>query len=339
MVALASRRRGSEDAVKAALCRELGELDGLSVGEVDPPTAGPGQVVIDVAACAVNFPDVLMVRGMYQDKPRLPFAPGQEVAGIVSAVGDGVEDVRVGDRVFAGVGVGGMAEQAVTRAGSVYPLPTGVDFVTGSAFLTTYGTSWYALAERGTLRPGETLVVLGAGGGVGLAAVDIGRALGARVLAGASSPAKLAEATRLGAEAVVDYSVDDLRSAITAFTDGRGADVVYDPVGGALSEQALRSTAWEGRFLVIGFAAGDIPRIPLNLPLLKGCSIVGVFLGSRSARDPAGHRRSMLELIGHWERGELSPYVSRTFPLDQASDALCVLADREAIGKVVVTIE
>ena len=192
----------------------------------------------------------------------------------------------------------------------------------GSAFLTTYGTSWYALAERGQLKAGETLLVLGAGGGVGLAAVDIGRALGGRVLAGASSAAKLAEATRLGAEAVVDYSTDDLRSAITAFTEGKGVDVVYDPVGGPFSEQALRSTAWEGRFLVIGFAAGEIPKIPLNLALLKGCSIVGVFLGSRSARDPKGHRQSMLELIGHWERGELSPYVSQTFPLDQASEAL-----------------
>ncbi len=324
--------------MKAALVRELGELDGVTVGEIEPPTVGPGQVIIDVAACAVNFPDVLMVRGMYQEKPRLPFSPGQEVAGVVSAVGDGVDGIGVGDRVFAGTGVGGMAEQVVTRAGSVYPLPDGVDFATGSAFLTTYGTSWYALAERGQLRAGETLVVLGAGGGVGLAAVDIGRALGGRVLAGASSPAKLAEATRLGAEAVVDYSSEDLRSAITAFTEGRGADVVYDPVGGALSEQALRSTAWEGRFLVIGFAAGEIPKIPLNLALLKGCSIVGVFLGSRSMRDPAGHRRSMLELIALWERGELSPFVSQTFPLDQASEALRVLADREAIGKVVVTI-
>jgi len=324
--------------MKAALVRELGELDGVTVGEIEPPTVGPGQVMIDVAACAVNFPDVLMVRGMYQEKPRLPFSPGQEVAGVVSAVGDGVDGIGVGDRVFAGTGVGGMAEQVVTRAGSVYPLPDGVDFATGSAFLTTYGTSWYALAERGQLRAGETLVVLGAGGGVGLAAVDIGRALGARVLAGASSPAKLAETTRLGAEAVVDYSSEDLRSAITAFTEGRGADVVYDPVGGALSEQALRSTAWEGRFLVIGFAAGEIPKIPLNLALLKGCSIVGVFLGSRSMRDPVGHRRSMLELIALWERGELSPFVSQTFPLDQASEALRVLADREAIGKVVVTI-
>ncbi len=324
--------------MRAALVRELGELTGVTVGEIDPPAVGPGQVIIDVAACAVNFPDVLMVRGMYQEKPRLPFSPGQEVAGVVSAIGDDVVGISVGDRVFAGTGVGGMAEQVVTRAGSVYPLPDGVDFATGSAFLTTYGTSWYALAERGQLRAGETLVVLGAGGGVGLAAVDIGRALGARVLAGASSPEKLAEATRLGAEAVVDYSSEDLRSAITAFTEGRGADVVYDPVGGALSEQALRSTAWEGRFLVIGFAAGEIPKIPLNLALLKGCSIVGVFLGSRSMRDPAGHRRSMLELIALWERGELSPFVSKTFPLDQASEALRVLADREAIGKVVVTI-
>jgi len=324
--------------MKAALVRELGELDWVTVGEIEPPTVGPGQVMIDVAACAVNFPDVLMVRGMYQEKPRLPFSPGQEVAGVVTALGDGVDGIAVGDRVFAGTGVGGMAEQVVTRAGSVYPLPDGVDFATGSAFLTTYGTSWYALAERGQLRAGETLVVLGAGGGVGLAAVDIGRALGGRVLAGASSPAKLAEATRLGAEAVVDYSSEDLRSAITAFTEGRGADVVYDPVGGPLSEQALRSTAWEGRFLVIGFAAWEIPKIPLNLALLKGCSIVGVFLGSRSMRDPAGHRRSMLELIALWERGELSPFVSQTFPLDQASEALRVLADREAIGKVVVTI-
>ena len=324
--------------MRAALCREIGELSGVTIGELDPPTAGKGQVVIDVKACAVNFPDVLMVQGKYQERPPLPFAPGQEVAGLISAVGEGVEGLAVGDRVFAGTGVGGMAEQVATRAGSVYPLPDGVDFATGSAFLTTYGTSWYALAERGRLQAGETLLVLGAGGGVGLAAVDIGRALGARVLAGATSPEKLAQATRVGAAAVVDYSTDDLRSAITAFTDGRGADVVYDPVGGAFSEQALRSTAWEGRFLVIGFAAGEIPKIPLNLALLKGCSIVGVFLGSRSARDPKGHRDSMLELIGHWERGELSPYVSQAFPLEQAGEALRVLADREAIGKVVVTV-
>ena len=240
--------------MRAALCREIGELDAVTVGEIEPPTAGKGQVVIDVQACAVNFPDVLMVRGMYQERPPLPFAPGQEVAGVVSAIGEGVEGIAVGDRVFAGCGVGGMAEQVATRAGSVYPLPDGVDFATGSAFLTTYGTSWYALAERGELKPGESLLVLGAGGGVGLAAVDIGRALGARVLAGASSPEKLAEATRLGAEAVVDYSTDDLRSAITAFTDGNGdrrrlrprrrraqrAGAALDGVGGSVPGDRLR---------------------------------------------------------------------------------------------------
>ncbi len=323
--------------MRAALVRELGDIDAIDVADVPDPVAGPGQVVIDVAACAVNFPDVLMVRGQYQERPELPFIAGQEVAGTVSAVGDGVTEVAVGDRVIGSVGRGGFAEKVSTRATSVYPLPDGVDMVHGAAFLTTYGTSWHALVERAAIRPGETLLVLGAGGGVGLAAVDIGRALGARVLAGASSQDKLGLAGRYGAEAGVDYTVDDLRDAVRKFTDGRGVDVVYDPVGGPLSEQALRSTAWEGRFLVVGFAAGEIPKIPLNLALLKGCSIVGVFLGSRAARDPAGHRASMLTLIGRWSQGELTPYVSRTFGLDQVPAALRVLADREALGKVVVT--
>ncbi|MEO5899219.1 MAG: NADPH:quinone oxidoreductase family protein [Ilumatobacteraceae bacterium] len=323
--------------MKAAVVRELGELDDVTVAEVDDPVAGPGQVVIDVAACAVNFPDVLMVRGQYQERPPLPFIAGQEVAGVVSAIGEGVTSLHIGERVIGAAGRGGFAEKVAVRESGVYPLPDGVDMVTGAAFLTTYGTSWHALAERAALQPGETLLVLGAGGGVGLAAVDIGRALGARVLAAASSAEKLAAATRLGAEAVIDYSTEDLREGIKQFTDGRGVDVVYDPVGGAYSEQALRSTAWEGRFLVVGFAAGDIPKIPLNLALLKGCSIVGVFLGSRSARDPKGHRASMLKLIDRWAHGDLSPYVSQTFGLDEVPAALHVLADRAAIGKVVVT--
>ncbi|MCU1503096.1 MAG: NADPH:quinone oxidoreductase [Ilumatobacteraceae bacterium] len=323
--------------MKAALVRELGSVDDIEVAEVADPVAGRGQVVIDVAACAVNFPDVLMVRGQYQERPELPFVAGQEVAGVVSAIGEGVTEVQIGDRVIGSVGVGGFAEKAVARESSVYPLPDGVDMVHGAAFMTTYGTSWHALAERAAIRPGETLLVLGAGGGVGLAAVDIGRALGARVLAAASSPEKLALAKQYGAEQGIDYSVDDLREGIKAFTGGRGVDVVYDPVGGALSEQALRSTAWEGRFLVVGFAAGDIPKVPLNLALLKGCSIVGVFLGSRAARDPAAHRASMLTLIDRWRQGQLNPHVSRTFDLDHVPAALHVLADREALGKVVVT--
>jgi NADPH2:quinone reductase len=305
--------------------------------EVEDPVPGKGQIVIDVEACAVNFPDVLIIQNLYQFKPPLPFSPGAEVAGVVSAVGPEVSDVKVGDRVFASTGFGGLAEKVLTGARSAIPVPDGIDAVHASAFLYAYGTSHHALVDRAKLRPGETLLVLGAAGGVGLAAVELGAMLGATVIAAASSEEKLALCREYGAAMTINYAEEDLKERVRELTGGVGANVVYDAVGGSYSEPALRSTAWEGRFLVIGFAAGDIPRIPLNLPLLKGCDVVGVFWGSFVGREPDRHRRNVAELLSWWQAGKLRPHVSATYPLERAAEAIRALADRKALGKVVVT--
>lgn len=308
------------------------------VEEVEDPTAGEGQVVVDVKACAVNFPDVLIIQNLYQFKPPLPFSPGAEIAGFVRAVGPGVEGLRVGDRVFASPGWGGLAEQIAVDARSLVPIPDGIEFAPASAFLYAYGTSHHALKDRGRLQPGETLVVLGAAGGVGLAAVELGALMGATVIAAASSDEKLQLCREYGATQTINYATEDLKTRIRELTGGAGADVVYDPVGGPYSEPALRATAWEGRFLVVGFAAGDIPTIPLNLPLLKGCDIVGVFWGAFVGREAERHRRNVEELVAWWRDGKLRPHVSATYPLDQAAEAIRELADRKAQGKVVVTV-
>ena len=325
-------------AMRAVLCREYGPPESLKVEDVDDPAAGDGQVVVDVKACAVNFPDVLIIQNLYQFKPPLPFSPGAEVAGVVSSVGPGVEGVSVGDRVFASTGWGGLAEKIAVDAGSLIPIPEGIDFAPASSFLYAYGTSHYALKDRARLEPGETLVVLGAAGGVGLAAVDLGAVMGATVIAAASSDDKLELCREYGATMTINYATEDLKSRIRDLTGGTGADVVYDPVGGPYSEPALRSTAWEGRFLVVGFAAGEIPAIPLNLALLKGCDIVGVFWGAFVGREPDRHRRNVEELIGWWREGKLRPHVSSTYPLERAAEAIRELADRKAKGKVVVTV-
>jgi NADPH:quinone reductase len=325
--------------VKAVLCREYGPPESLVVDDVDDPKAGDRQVVVDVKACAVNFPDALIIQNLYQFQPPLPFSPGAEIAGVVSAVGAGVNDVGVGDRVFASTGWGGLAEKIAVEARAVIPIPDSIDFVHASAFLYAYGTSHYALKDRGHLQPGETLVVLGAAGGVGLAAVEIGALMGAKVIAAASSDDKLELCREHGAADTINYVTDDLKTRMRDLTGGAGADVVYDPVGGPYSEPALRSTAWGGRFLVIGFAAGDIPEVPLNLALLKGCEIVGVFWGAFVGRDPEGHRRNLEELMGWWRDGRLRPHVSSTYPLERAADAIRELADRKAKGKVVVTVD
>ncbi|HEV3226290.1 MAG TPA: NADPH:quinone oxidoreductase family protein [Acidimicrobiales bacterium] len=306
--------------------------------DVDEPVAGNGQVVVDVHACAVNFPDVLIIQDMYQFKPPLPFSPGAEVAGVISAVGPGVTDLKVGDRVLASPGWGGLAEKVVVNADSAVPLPAEVDFLHASSFLYAYGTSQYALKDRGHLKPGETLVVLGAAGGVGLAAVELGAVMGANVIAAASTDDKLALCREYGAAMTINYSTEDLKTRIRELTGGKGADVVYDAVGGQYSEPALRSMAWEGRFLVIGFAAGEIPRIPLNLALLKSCDIVGVFWGAFVGRERARHRENVAELMQWWRDGKLRPHVSSIYPLEKASDAIRELADRRAKGKVVVKI-
>jgi NADPH:quinone reductase len=320
------------------MCKEYGPPESLVVEDVADPVPGERQVAVDVKACAVNFPDVLIIQNLYQFKPPLPFSPGAEIAGVVSSVGSAVDGVQVGDRIFASTGWGGLAEKIAIDAGSLIPIPDGIDFAAASSFLYAYGTSHYALKDRGHLRPGETLVVLGAAGGVGLAAVELGALMGAAVIAAASSDDKLELCREYGASGTINYATEDLKLRIRELTGGVGADVVYDPVGGPYSEPALRSTAWEGRFLVIGFAAGDIPAIPLNLTLLKGCEIVGVFWGAFVGRDPERHRRNVEELIGWWRTGRLRPHVSSTYPLERAGEAIRELADRKAKGKVVVTV-
>jgi len=323
--------------MRAVLCKEFGPPESLVVEEVPDPVAGPGQVVVDVAGCGVNFPDVLIIQDKYQFKPPLPFSPGGEVSGTVSAVGEGVTQLAVGDRVLASLGWGGMAEKVVVPAASAMPVPDGVDLVHAAGFLLAHGTSHHALVDRARLQPGETLLVLGAAGGVGLAAVEIGALLGARVIAAASTDEKLELCRSRGATETINYATEDLRARIKELTDGRGVDVCYDPVGGDLAEPALRSMAWDGRFLVVGFAAGDIPRIPLNLPLLKGCSVVGVFWGAFTGKEPERNARNIAELMGWLAEGKLRPHVSATYPLEEAAAAIGDLEHRRAQGKVVVT--
>jgi NADPH2:quinone reductase len=320
------------------VCESFGPPESLVLRDVPEPIAKPGQIVIDVHACAVNFPDCLMIQDLYQFKPPLPFSPGGEVAGVVSAVGDGVDGFVPGDRVFSSTGHGGFADKVTVAAGSAIAVPEGIDLVHASGFLYAYGTSYYALVDRAQLQPGETLLVLGAAGGVGLAAVELGAELGATVIAAASSESKLALCRDHGAALTLNYETEDLKTRVRELTDGAGADVVYDAVGGRYSEPALRSTAWDGRFLVIGFAAGDIPKVPLNLPLLKSCSIVGVFWGAFNARDPKHARANIDRLVEWWRSGRVRPHVSSVYPLERAGEALRELADRRAEGKVVVAV-
>src|SRR4051812_9093897 len=323
-------------AMKAVLCKQYGPPDTLTFEELPSPRAGAGEVVVAVKAASVNFPDVLIIQNKYQFKPPLPFSPGSELAGVVKEVGPGVAGFKAGDKVIAFTTYGAFSEEVKTEAGRLLPLPQGMDFASGAAFLLTYGTSDHALRDRGALKAGETLLVLGAAGGVGLAAIEIGKALGARVIACASSEEKLAVCRSHGADAGIDYAKEDLRERIKALTEGRGVDVVYDPVGGAYTEPAFRSIAWRGRLLVVGFAAGDIPKLPLNLALLKGASIVGVFWGDFTRREPKAFADSVAQL-GRWHaEGRLKPHVSATFPLEKAVEALQLMAARQVKGKVVL---
>lgn len=322
--------------MKAVLCRAYGPPESLVVDEVPAPSPGPGEVVVSVKAASVNFPDVLIIENKYQVKPPLPFSPGGEVAGVVKSVGEGVTNVQPGMRVIAITTYGGFAEEVKTEARRLLPIPDGMDFTTAAAFVFTYGTSDHALRDRGALRAGETLLVLGASGGVGLAAVEIGKAIGARVIACASSDDKLALCREHGADATINYTTEDLRERVKVLTGGAGADVVYDPVGGAFTEPALRSCAWRGRLLVVGFAAGEIPKIALNLPLLKGCSMVGVYWGEFTRREPGAFRDSVAHLARWYAEGKLRPHISATFPLERAAEALALLAARAAKGKIVL---
>ncbi len=322
--------------MKAVLCKAFGPPDSLVIEDIEPLRPGKGQVVIRVKACGVNFPDTLIIQGKYQSKPPFPFIPGSEVAGIVKEPGEGVDTVNVGSRVIAFTGVGGFAEEVIADAARLIPMPRSMDFTTASAFVMTYGTSHHALKDRAQLKPGETLLLLGAAGGVGLAAVEIGKVMGAHVIAAASSDEKLEICKQHGADEVINYTSGDLKERIKQLTGGKGVDVAFDPVGGDYSEPILRSMAWGGRFLVIGFAAGDIPRIPLNLPLLKVYSIVGVFWGSFMERDPGHGQENLMELLTWFAGGKLKPHVSATYSLEHVADALNDLIERKVTGKAVL---
>ena len=332
--------------MKAMLCREYGPPETLVLSEVPDPVPGPGQVIVQVKSCGVNFPDVLIIENKYQFKPALPFAPGAEIAGVVKSLGEGVTRVKVGDRVIASVGNGGMQEQVAVDQNRCIPMPDAMDFETGSALILTYGTSHYALKDRAKLKPGETLVVLGAAGGVGLAAVELGKAFGARVVAGASSQEKVDLAKRHGADDGFVYvsgklsrdQQKEFSEQIKAATGGKGADVLYDPMGGDYAEPAVRAMNWEGRYLVIGFTAG-IPSVPLNLTLLKSCDIQGVFWGAFTARDPKRNQEHLAEIMRWTVEGKIKPFISARFPLARAGEAIRMLADRKAQGKIVVTME
>ncbi len=322
--------------MRAVRVHELTGPAALRVDEVPDPPCGAGQIRIEVKAAGVNFPDILQTRGQYQFKPAPPFSPGGEAAGIVREVGAGVTSVQVGDRVAATVIYGAYAEQLVVPEAAAVKLPDAVSFEVGAATLLTYATTLHALADRAALAKGETMLVLGAAGGVGIAAVELGALMGARVIAAASSPDKLAFCREHGATDTIDYAKDDLKERIKTLTGGQGVDVVYDPVGGDLAEAALRGTAWEGRYLVIGFASGTIPKIPLNLVLLKGCQIVGVFWGSFAMREPAKNRAHAEQIFAWVAEGKLSPTVDAVMPFTQAGEALARLERREVKGKLVL---
>jgi NADPH2:quinone reductase len=324
--------------MKAALCKTLDGPAGIVIEDIAPPTAGPGQVVIAVKAAALNFFDTLITRGKYQVKPELPFSPSGEVAGVVESLGPGVEGFAVGDRVLACVGYGGAREKVAVGADALVPIPGGVSDEIAAGVSVTYGTAIHGLKDRAQLKPGETVAVLGAAGGAGLAAVEIAKLMGARVIAVASSEEKLAVTRAHGADEAVNYGADDLKAGLRALAGEAGVDVVYDCVGGPSSEAALRALGWQGRLLVVGFASGEIPKIPLNLLLLKGVAAIGVFWGEAVKRDPDGHRRNMEDVLRWVAEGKLHPRIHATFPLERTADAIAVLDRREAVGKVVLTI-
>ncbi|HLE66358.1 MAG TPA: NADPH:quinone oxidoreductase family protein [Burkholderiales bacterium] len=322
--------------MKAALCRQFGPPETLVIEDVPSPRPGAGEVVVTVKAASVNFPDVLIIQNKYQVKPPLPFSPGSELAGVVKEIGEGVTNAKRGDRVIAFASYGAFAEECLVPAARLVPMPAGMDFVTAASFLLTYGTSHHALRNRAATRPGETLLVLGAAGGVGIAAIEIGKVLGLRVIACASNEDKLAVCREHGADETINYASEDLREGIKRATGGKGVDVIYDPVGGAYAEAAIRSSAWRARYLVIGFASGDIPKIALNLPLLMERSLVGVYWGEWTRRTPAEFAAAVKELGEWYAEGKLNPHVSSQFPLAQTAAALNELAGRRAKGKVVI---
>jgi NADPH2:quinone reductase len=322
--------------MKAWFCHNPVGVDALQWQEVPTPQPQAGQVLLQVKAASLNFPDLLIVQNKYQFKPALPFVPGSEFAGVVEAVGEGVTRLKVGDRVAAMGGTGGFGSHAIVPAEKAIPLPEGMGFEQGAAFLMTYGTSQHALLDRGALKAGETVLVLGAAGGVGTAAVQIAKAVGARVIAAASTDEKCALCREIGADATINYSKENLRDAIKALTDGKGPDVVYDPVGGDLAEPVFRSIGWRGRYLVVGFAGGGIPALPLNLSLLKGASIVGVFWGDFVRREPQAFAADMKQLAQWFAEGKVSPVMDKTMDLKDLHAAYARMGARQVTGKLVL---
>ena len=322
--------------MKAVLCKEFGLPDSLVVEDIPSPKVKNEYVIVSVKACGVNFPDTLIIQGKYQYQPDFPFSPGAEIAGVVKEVGMDVSDIAIGDRVFAFIRSGGFSEEVLVSADKIFHMPENMDFKTASALIMTYGTSHYALKYRAQLKPRETLLVLGAAGGVGLAAVELGKIMGARVIASASTDDKLMVCERSGADELINYTTQDLRAAISQITNDKGVDVVCDPVGGEITERALRSTSWKGRYMVIGFASGEISKIALNLPLLKGNSIVGVFWSEFMQREKKAYVCVVQDLISWFLEGKLNPIVSKTYPLDQVNLALNDIIQRRVLGKIVL---
>ncbi len=325
--------------MRAIVCQDWGAPEDLTPGKLPAPELGPGQVRVRIRSAGVNFADVVMVRGNYQEKPELPFAPGLEGAGEILEVGEGVTEHAPGDRVMALFAAGAFAEEGVCNANTAFAIPDGMDFSTAAAFPVAYGTSYLALVHRANLVEGETLLVLGAGGGVGLTAVECGKALGATVIAAASTEEKLALAKERGADHLINYARDDLRTEARKLTDGNGVDVVYDPVGGDLAQAAMRSMGWCGRFLVIGFASGDVPQFPGNYLLVKNISIVGVYWGAYRMREPDVFLKDFAELGRWWQEGKLDPPVSQILPFAEAPRAMAMLENREAVGRLVIDID
>lgn len=321
--------------MKAMLCKELGHPNKMVLEELPSPQPKENEVLLTVKACSVNFPDTLLVQGLYQFKPDLPFSPGSDVSGIVKAVGSNIKHLKTGDEAFGIVSHGGFAEEVVVSGKSTFPKPEGMEHNIAASFMMAYGTSYYALKNRAQLKKGETLLVLGASGGVGLAAVELGKIMGATVIAAASSNEKLALCKQYGADKLINYSTEDLKTRIKELTDGKGADVVLDPVGGNYTEAALRATAWYGRFLIVGFPAG-IAKIPMNLPLLKSCQIVGIFWGAFAMRYPNENMQNTMTLIQMYRDGKLKPHIQKTYPLHKAQQALIDMMDRKVMGKIVV---
>ncbi len=324
--------------MKAIRCKVYGPPSSLVLEEIDNLKPKAKEVLVEVKACGLNFPDTLIIQGLYQFKPELPFTPGSDVAGIVKEVGVGVTHLKVGQEVFGFVAHGALAEEVLVPANACFPKPPKMDFPIAASFMMAYGTSYHALKDRARLAEGETLLVLGASGGVGLAAVELGRLMGAKVIAAASTDEKLALCKEYGADETINYTTQDLKTTIKEMTDGRGVDVVYDPVGGAYSEAALRGTAWNGRFLVVGFAAGDIPKIPLNLPLLKGASIVGVFWGGFAMKNPKANMENTMTLMQWHAKGKLKPHIHAIYDLVDTAKALEEMTNRKVKGKLIVQV-